>query len=90
MLYLDVSHLIDIWNALTEEEKAEFEQQIRSELNYEYVSINDDDIRKSTSLDLAVKKLVKRFGIDGLTLLGQHHVEVATRTSADLSFYCVE
>ena len=42
VLYLDVSHLIDIWNALTEEEKAEFEQQIRSELNYEYVGINDE------------------------------------------------
>ena len=90
VLYLDVTHLINIWKALTEEEKAEFEQQIRSELAYEIVGIDDEDIRKSTSLGLAVKKLVNRFGIDGLTLLGQHHVEVATRTSADLSFYCVE
>ena len=90
VLYLDVTHLIDIWQALTEEEMAAFEQQVRQELNYAFVGIDDEDVRKSTSLGLAVKKLVKRFGIDGLTLLGQHHVEVATRASADLSFYCVE
>lgn len=90
VLYLDVNHLIDIWKALTEEEMVAFEKKIRSELSYEIVGIDDEDIRKSTSLGLAVTKLVKRFGIDGLTLLGQHHVEVATRASADLSFYCAE
>lgn len=90
VLYLDVTHLIDIWKSLTEEEMAAFEQKIRSELAYEIVGIDDEDIRKSTSLGLAVTKLVQRFGIDGLTLLGQHHVEVATRASADLSFYCTE
>ncbi|MBR3848394.1 MAG: hypothetical protein IKM21_03785 [Oscillospiraceae bacterium] len=90
VLYLDVAHLIDIWEALTEEEIAEFVRKIRDELCYDYVGIDDEDIKKSASLGLAVKKLVKKFGIDGLTLLGQHHVEVATRASADLSFYCVE
>lgn len=90
VLYLDVTHLIDIWKALTEEEMAAFEQKIRTELAYEIVGIDDEDIRKSTSLGLAVTKLIRRFGIDGLTLLGQHHVEVATRASADLSFYCAE
>ena len=90
VLYLDVSHLIDIWQALTEEEISAYIAEIRKELPYPFVGIDEEDVRKSVSLGLAVKKLIRRFGIDGLTLLGQHHVEVATKASADLSFYCAE
>ena len=90
VLYLDVSHLIDIWKALTDEEIAAYVAQIKKELPYPFVGIDEEDVRKSVSLGLAVRKLVAVFGIDGLTLLGQHHVEVATRASADLSFYCAE
>ena len=90
VLYLDVTHLVDIWNALTEEEITAFVDKLSKELRYTRFKVEDEDVRKSASLGLAVTKLVKRFGIDGLTLLGQHHVEVATRASADLSFYCVE
>lgn len=90
VLYLDVTHLIDIWEALTDKEIDDFVDQIKKELPYPVEGIDEEDIRKSTSLGLAVKKLISKFNIDGLTLLGQHHVEVATKASADLSFYCAE
>lgn len=90
VLYLDVTHLIDIWNALSEEEISAYVLQIKKELPYKFEGIDEEDVRKSVSLGLAVRKLIAKFGIDGLTLLGQHHVEVATRASADLSFYCAE
>ncbi len=90
VLYLDVTHLINLWNGLTESEITEYVKKIKASLPYTYVRIEEEDIRKSASVGLAVEKLIGRFGIDGLTLLGQHHVEVATRASADLSFYCAE
>ncbi len=90
VLYLDVTHLINIWNALTDEEISAYVQKIKAGLPYKFVGIDEEDVRKSASVGLAVEKLIGRFGIDGLTLLGQHHVEVATRASADLSFYCAE
>lgn len=89
VLYLDVTHLLDIWNALTDKEIDEFVVEVKKELPYQ-ICIDEQDLRKSASVGLAVKKMIKRFGIDGLTLLGQHHVEVATKASADLSFFCAE
>ena len=90
VLYLDVTHLIDIWNGLSEKEIADYVNTIKKELPYRIEGIDEEDIRKSASVGLAVRRLIERFGIDGLTLLGQHHVEVATKASADLSFYCAE
>ncbi len=90
VLYLDVTHLLNIWEALTDDEISEFVSKIKKELPYKIEGIDEEDIRKSASVGLAVTKLIDRFGIDGLTLLGQHHVEVATKASADLSFFCAE
>ncbi len=53
-------------------------------------TVTQEDMKKSVSVGLAVQKLIRRFNIDALTLLGQHHVEVSTRASADFSFYCAE
>ncbi len=90
VLYIDVKHLLDIWNTLTDNEITEFVSQLEKELPYSYDAVNAEDVRKSASVGLAIQKMIRRFGINGLTLLGQHHVEVATRASADLSFFCAE
>jgi L-arabinose isomerase len=58
VLYLDVTHLIDIWKALTEEQMAAFEQKFRSELAYRIVGIDDEDIRKICGLDGAVRLVI--------------------------------
>ena len=90
VLYLDITHLVDIWKKLTDEEIDAFVKEIKDDFQVEYAGVEEEDIRKSASLGLAVKKMIDRFGIEAMTLLGQHHVEVATRASADLSFYVAE
>ena len=90
VLYLDVNHLLDIWNDLTQEEITAFVAELKNKLPYAMEGVEEEDVRKSASLGLAVQKMIRRFHIDGLTLLGQHHVEVATKASADLSFFCAE
>lgn len=90
VLYLDVSHLLNLWEKLTEEEVDTFLAQLKTELPIPAEGVTEEDMRKSASVGLAVQKLIRRFNIDALTLLGQHHVEVSTRASADFSFYCAE
>lgn len=90
VLYLDVSHLLNIWEKLSDGEIEDFIAQIKSDLPIPMAGVTDEDMRKSASVGLAVQKLIRRFNVDALTLLGQHHVEVSTRASADFSFYCAE
>lgn len=90
VLYLDVSHLINIWEKVDDKEIDDFIAQLDREVPIESVVVTEEDKRKSVALGIAACKLVDKFGIEALTLLGQHHVEVATRTSADFSFYCME
>jgi L-arabinose isomerase len=90
VLYLDVSHLINIWNTITQDEIQEYIQELERELPFPMVEVTEADRHESVRLGLAVRKLIKKFNIDTLTLLGQHHVEVSTRASADFSFYCAE
>lgn len=90
VLYLDVTHLTDLWEKLTDEEIDEFVKEIKADFPYEFAGVEEEDIRKSSGLGLAVKKMIERFGLEAMTLLGQHHVEIATRASADLSFYVAE
>ncbi len=90
VLYLDVSHLINIWEKVTDEEIDTFIAELDKDVPIGSSVVTEEDKRKSVALGIAVIKLINKFGIDALTLLGQHHVEVATRTSADFSFYCAE
>lgn len=90
VLYLDVAHMLDIWKKIDVTEIDSFIDTLRSEIPAPMDEITLEDMRKSVSVGIAVQKLIKRFSIDALTLLGQHHVEVSTRASADFSFYCAE
>lgn len=90
VLYLDVSHLLNIWNQITDAEIDAFIRELEAELPIPMADITEEDRRKSVSVGIAVQKLIKRYNVDALTLLGQHHVEVNTRASADFSFYCAE
>lgn len=90
VLYLDVTHLLSIWERIDDQAVTAFLQDLDARIPIPMWGIDEEDRRKSARLGLAVQGLVRRFNLDALTLLGQHHVEVATRASADFSFYCVE
>lgn len=90
VLYLDVSHLLKIWEKLEDKEIEDFISVLKEDIPAPMEIVTHEDMKKSVGVGIAVQKLIKRFGIDALTLLGQHHVEVSTRASADFSFYCAE
>jgi L-arabinose isomerase len=90
VLYLDVTHLLGIWEKLEDKEIEAFIEQLKKDIPAPMETVTQEDMKKSVSVGLAVQKLIRRFNIDALTLLGQHHVEVSTRASADFSFYCAE
>jgi L-arabinose isomerase len=90
VLYLDVAHLLEIWKRIDDVEVDSFIEELRREIPAPMTEVTLDDMKKSVSVGIAVQKLIRRFNIDTLTLLGQHHVEVSTRASADFSFYCAE
>lgn len=90
VLYIDVQHFLNIWEKLTPHEIDDYIRQLEEDVPIPMYVVNDEDRRKSVSVGVALEKLIRRFNLDALTLLGQHHVEVATRASADFSFYVVE
>ncbi len=90
VLYIDVAHLTDIWAKEGPSDAEEAVSIVRNEFPVPFEGIDEEDVRKSAKLGLAVSRLIDRFGLGAVTLLGQHHVEVATRTSADLSFFFAE
>lgn len=90
VLYIDVTHLTDIWKKITDEEIQSALVPFRDAFPVPFEGIEEEDVQKSVRLGLAVERLIDRFGLGAMTMLGQHHVEVATRASADLSFYFAE
>lgn len=90
VLYLDVSHLLGIWEKIVDKEVEDFIVDLKKEIPAPMEIVTHEDMKKSVRVGIAVQKLIKRFNIDALTLLGQHHVEVSTRASADFAFYCAE
>lgn len=90
VLYIDVSHLLEIWKSLSQDEVAAFRDEMLAKLPNRIEETTIEDITKSAALGLATTKLIDHFGIETLSMLGQHHVEAGTLTSADFSFYCAE
>jgi L-arabinose isomerase len=90
IIYLDVSHLLKIWEDVSNDDIDEFIMQLKKDIPVRFEEVTDEDVKKSVSLGIALQRLIDRFRVDGLSLLGQHHVEVNTKASADFSFYCAE
>ena len=90
ILYIDTSHFINIWKKITEKEVTKYQREIEKEIPIKKYKITDEDIKKSLGVGIALKKLVLRFNLDGITILGQHHLEIASRASTDFSHHTVE
>ena len=79
---IQVSHLVDLWEAVDMEEVAALEAEVVR--RFKIRDIDDTDIHKAARLAIAMKDLVNRFHLDALCYLGQHHVEQKTQTTAYL------
>ncbi|MCL5985691.1 MAG: hypothetical protein M1371_03895 [Actinobacteria bacterium] len=79
---IQVSHLVDTWESVNEEEVKNLLGEVKG--RFKIRDITDDDIYKASKLAIAMKDVVNRFNLDALCYLGQHHVEQKTQTTAYL------
>jgi L-arabinose isomerase len=81
---VQISHLLDLWEKISPEdpEVTALVEKVRS--SYEVAGVGDSDILGAARVAAAMKRLVARFRLDGLVLLGQHYVEAHTKATSYL------
>lgn len=84
VIHIQISHLLDLWEAISEED-AEVRKLVKKvHSTYKVEGVEESDIIGAARVAVAMKKLVSRFRLDGLVLLGQHYVEAKTETTSYL------
>lgn len=79
---IQVSHLVDLWEKVTEEDIRSLAADVRR--RFKIRDVDETDIHRAARLAIAMRDLVERFNLDALCYLGQHHVEQKTQTTAYL------
>jgi L-arabinose isomerase len=79
---VQVSHLVDLWEAADPGAIASLEADVKR--RFKIRGIDDTDIYQAARLAVAMRDLAERFHLDALCYLGQHHVEQKTQTTAYL------
>lgn len=90
VLYIDVQHFLRIWEAISGADVETYRRELDAAWPIEKYQVEEEDIEKSLRVGLTLRKLVQRFRLDAISVLGQHHLEVATRASTDFAHYAVE
>lgn len=81
---INIDHLMSIY-----EENGDSDPRIRSlcekaKATYTVLDLEDEDIMRSARLGIALQDLVERYKLNGLVVLGQHHIEVKANASCYL------
>ncbi len=81
---VQISHLLEMWEKISPEdsEVTSLVQKVHS--TYEVEGVSQSDILGAARVAVAIKRLVARFRLDGLVLLGQHYVEAHTKATSYL------
>jgi len=81
---VQISHLLDLWEDLPPDapEVTLLVEKVHS--SYEIAGVGDADIMGAARVAVAMQRLVARFRLDGLVLLGQHYVEAHTKATSYL------
>lgn len=80
ILALRPDFLVECWEQVPEEESAAAAAALLERFPCRDVEL--DDIRRSCRIGLAMRRLCRRFGLDGLCFLGQHYLEKITGAPA--------
>lgn len=75
---IQVSHFLELWEAVTEEDIGRFVEEISWIRSYRIEGIGEEDFRKECRFAVAYRRLVERFRLDAVCYLGQHFVERKT------------
>jgi len=84
VVHVQICHLLDLWETISAED-AEAQKLIKKvHSTYQVEGVEERDIIGAARVAVALKKLVHRFRLDGLVLLGQHYVEAKTKATSYL------
>jgi L-arabinose isomerase len=81
---IDIKHLAALFDAIEmdDERVVALCRKVRSE--YKVEALTDADIQRSARLAIAQQDLVTNYNLDGLALLGQHHIETLANAACHL------
>ena len=84
VVHVQIDHLLDLWETISAED-AEVQKLIEKvHSTYQVEGVEERDITGAARVAVALKRLVQRFRLDGLVLLGQHYVEAKTKATSYL------
>ncbi|OHD20291.1 MAG: hypothetical protein A2064_02930 [Spirochaetes bacterium GWB1_66_5] len=75
---IQISHLLDLWEKVTEEEVEEYAGQLEWVRRYRFQDVKEEEFLRECRFTIAYKRLIRRFRLDAVCFLGQHYVEVKT------------
>ena len=84
VLDIDIRHLTSILEEITPDDARVDRLCAKVKSTYEVVGLDDDDIRRSARLAIALQELVRRYKLGGLVLLGQHFIELQANATTYL------
>ena len=80
IMTIQAEHLIDLWREVDDAEaEAGAETLVK---RFKSRNVDRSDVVKSVKLGLAMRKLYRKFNLDGLCFLGQHYLEKMTGAPA--------
>lgn len=84
VMNIQISHLLDLWEETNPEEESVRTLVERVNSDYEVKGLGPGDITNAARFAVALRKLVEKFRLDAIALLGQHYVEAKTKTTSYL------
>jgi len=84
VLHVQIGHLLDLWETTSCEDSEVQELIEKVHSTYRVEGVEERDIIGAARVAVALKRLVSRFRLDGLVLLGQHYVEAKTKATSYL------
>jgi L-arabinose isomerase len=81
---LDIRHLATILEKVAVDDRRVLALKERVLADYDVIGLDDIDIVRSARLSAAFSDFVELYKLDGLALLGQHHIELQANTTCYL------
>ena len=84
VIYIQIHHLLDLWQKTGDGRPGRAGMIEKVHANYAIEGVGESDLVAAARVAVAMKRLVERFRLDGLVLLGQHYVEAQTKATSFL------
>ena len=81
---IDIKHLAALLEATSIDDERVTALCEKVHREYKVEILNDDEIRRSARLGVALQELVRNYKLDGLALLGQYHIEAQANATCYL------